>query len=97
MIPTARGCEAGQAAVATSRTIPTRQPCADRIHPGGLDPRVPGPSSITRSNRMLACLGATRKQPCEAGLPRWLVARMAWPASVKKIECGMGALSHSRE
>jgi hypothetical protein len=41
--------------------------------------------------------GEMRTQPCETGLPRvftsWL-PWMAWPSFMKKIEWGMGELSH---
>ena len=41
-----------------------------------------------------------RTQPCDAGDPRRRIALLPWiacPAGVKKIECGIGASSHSFE
>src|SRR5262245_46699711 len=52
---------------------------------------------LTRANRLVAFAGSTRTQPCEAGEPRRRTANepwIAWPESVKKIECGIGALSY---
>ncbi len=47
---------------------------------------------------MVALAGEMRTQPCEAGLPKFLTSRLPWmacPSFMKKMACGMGALSHS--
>jgi hypothetical protein len=61
---------------------------------------VPGPSAWTSANSVAALEGASRTQPCEARRPSERVALLPWiacPRSVKKIECGIGASSHSLE
>jgi hypothetical protein len=50
-------------------------------------------------NSTRAFSGSSRTQPCDAGRPMLRVCSvpwMAWPCRVKKIECGIGASSHSR-
>jgi hypothetical protein len=55
------------------------------------------PCWATSANSLVAFAGWTRTQPCDAGVPRRRTANepwMAWPAVVKKIECGIGASSY---
>src|SRR6476646_3343800 len=55
------------------------------------------PVDLTRSYRMAAFAGEMRTQPCETGLPRFFTSWLPWmacPSFKKKIEWGMGALSH---
>ena len=61
---------------------------------------LPNPSARTSSNSLAAFAGEMRMQPCDAGDPRRRIALLPWiacPAGVKKIECGIGASSHSFE
>ena len=58
------------------------------------------PSAFTKAKSSAEWARDRRTQPCDAGRPSAAtcpVPWMAWPISVKKIELGMGASSHSRE
>ena len=58
------------------------------------------PSARTSANSVAALEGASRTQPCDARRPSERVALLAWiacPRSVKKMEWGIGASSHSLE
>ena len=74
--------------------------CCDGVVPVMMTVEFAIFSIFTRSNRMAAFGGASRTQPCEAGLPRWVMLAkpcVAWPCMSKKMVFGIGALSHSCE